>query len=179
MERLLAIDRQLSHKFTLSRDSGWWPLARIIAHIGDGPYVFGMLGLIYLLGWLWPDIYLRQAALVVAMIVFITMIIITGLKYLIRRQRPHQPGEFVVFAYDAYSFPSGHSGRMAALAVGMVLFYFLPGLVLIVITIGVALARMAVGIHYFSDVIVGLVIGTLVASGISPVLLSIILIRTY
>lgn len=63
---------------------------------------------------------------------------------------------------------------MVALAVGTLFFYPLFGWVLVLITLGVALARIAVGIHYFSDIVVGIGVGTLVAWGSLPLLLQII-----
>ncbi len=62
---------------------------------------------------------------------------------------------------------------MVALAVGSLFFYPLLGWVLVVITLGVAAARIAVGIHYFSDVMVGLCLGIVVAWGTIPLLLKI------
>lgn len=174
MKRLLAFDATFSQYLTLSPESGWWQRARVLAHLGDGPYIFGVLGLGYLLGWLWPNPFLRQAMLTVALSVLLTMGIVTLIKYLVRRERPHPPGEFVVFPYDRYSFPSGHSARMVALAVSTLFFYPLFGWALVVITLGVAVSRIVVGIHYFSDIVVGIGVGTLVAWGALPLLLQII-----
>jgi membrane-associated phospholipid phosphatase len=64
---------------------------------------------------------------------------------------------------------------MIALAVSILFFYPLLGWVLIVVTLGVVTARIAVGIHYISDIIVGICVGTLVAWGSLPLLLQIIL----
>jgi undecaprenyl-diphosphatase len=80
-----------------------------------------------------------------------------------RRQRPQPPGEFVTFQYDIYSFPSGHAARLAALAVSVMFFDVLLGWSLVVLAICVVVARIAVGIHYVSDVVIGLGLGALVA----------------
>lgn len=146
----------------------------MLAHLGDGPYVFGVLGLGYLLGWLWSNPLLRQAMFIVAINVLLTMGLITLIKFLVRRERPHPPGEFVTFQYDLYSFPSGHSARTVALAVSTLFFYPLLGWVLIMISLSVAAARIAVGIHFFSDVIVGICVGILITWGSIPFLLEII-----
>ena len=175
MKRLLAIDATFSQYLTLPLESGWWRWARVLAHLGDGPNVFGGLGLGYSLGWLWPNPFLRQATLTVALSVLLAMVLVTLIKFFIRRERPQPPGEFVAFQYDLYSFPSGHSARMIALAVSILFFYPLLGWVLIVVTLGVVTARIAVGIHYISDIIVGICVGTLVAWGSLPLLLQIIL----
>jgi len=174
VKRLLAFDATFSQYLTLPPQSSWWQRARVLAHLGDGPYIFGVLGLGYLLGWLWPNPLLRQAALITTLSVLLTMGLVTLIKYLVRRERPRLPGEFVVFPYDRYSFPSGHSARMVALAVSALFFYPLFGWVLVMITLGVAIARIAVGIHYFSDVMVGICVGIFVAWGSLPLLLQII-----
>lgn len=163
MKQFLATDSRLSQQFTLSSESGWWQWARFLAHAGDGPYVFSGLGCIYLLGWLWQDDALRQANSLIALIVFLAIVAVTIIKFTIRRQRPHPPGEFVKLQYDLYSFPSGHAARMAALAVSTIFFYPVAGWALIIVTVGVAVARILVGVHYLSDVIGGLCTGALVA----------------
>ena len=95
--------------------------------------------------------------------VLLAMALVTLIKYIVRRERPHPPGEFVTFQYDYYSFPSGHAARMAALAVATIFFYPLLGWILVVITLSVGAARITVGIHYVGDVVVGLGIGGIVA----------------
>ncbi len=127
--------------------------------------------MVFLGGWFWPNPFLRRAALSVALIVFFAIVIVTLIKFLIRRERPRPPGEFVTFQYDLYSFPSGHSARMAALSVGAIFFYPLLGWILVVLTLSIASARVAVGVHYFGDILVGLGIGTLVAWRGIPLLL--------
>lgn len=163
MEQLLALDAILSRKLILPRGSAWWPLARVLAHLGDGPNVFGVLLLTALLSWFWQDLRLLWSVFIIGLIVFVTLLLVTGIKFFIKRQRPQPPGEFVVFQYDAYSFPSGHSARMAALAVGAIFFYPALGWILFGLTLGVAIARIVVGIHYLSDVLVGLGVGIIVA----------------
>lgn len=163
MKRLITLDVTLSQKFVLPVESGWRQWARLAAHGGDGPYVFGCLGLAYLDGWLQQDAFLRQTVLVIAMLVLATMAMITCIKYMVRRQRPLPPGEFVAFQYDLYSFPSGHSGRMAALSISTLFFYPPIGWLLLGLTLVTALARVTLGIHYISDVVVGLGIGAFMA----------------
>jgi undecaprenyl-diphosphatase len=154
-----------SQRLILLPDSGWRRWAGLVAHMGDGPYVFGGLGLAYLLGWFFDNAFLRQATLIIALIVSTAILIVTLIKFAVRRQRPRPPGEFVTFQYDLYSFPSGHSARMAALAIGTYFFYPPLGWVLVIITLSIAMARLLVGVHYFGDIVVGLCVGTFVAWG--------------
>jgi membrane-associated phospholipid phosphatase len=171
MKRLTALDVILSQRFTLSSESSWRQVAKVFAHLGDGQYVFSGLGLVYLLGWLGDGPRLRGASTVIALTVLTAMLIVTLIKFVVRRQRPHPPGEFVTFHYDKYSFPSGHSVRLAALAVSISFFYPPLGWLLASIALSVAVARVAVGIHYVSDIVVGLSLGVLVAWGFISVLL--------
>jgi undecaprenyl-diphosphatase len=163
VERLLSLDARLSRQLSLRPGSGWWFLFRLAAHLGDGPLVFGGLALGYGLGWLWANPQLRQAVIFITLIVLVAMIVVTLIKFRVRRQRPRPPGEFVTFQYDAYSFPSGHAARLAALATTMMFFDFLPGWSFMALAASVAVARVAVGIHYLSDVIIGMGLGILVA----------------
>lgn len=163
MEQFLDFDARLSQYFELSLESKWWPWARFTAHLGDGHYVFGSLGFVYLIGWLWDALYLRQATSAIGLTILMSMLAIAVIKHIVRRERPQPPGEFVAFKYDAYSFPSGHSARLMALAVSTGAFAPGFGWVLVVVALGVAIARVSVGIHYLVDIIGGLIVGTLVA----------------
>lgn len=170
LKQLVKLDTQLSWRFTLASDSAWRQWATLLAHVGDGPYVFGGLGLVYMLSWLLNDPLLRSADLSVALEVFAAMALVTLIKFTIRRQRPRPPGEFVSFHYDIYSFPSGHSARLAALAMGTVLVYPILGGFLWLVTLTVAAARVVVGVHYVSDIVAGLGLGILVALLVSTLL---------
>lgn len=163
VEQLLSLDSRLTQQLTLPLHSNWRRWARLVAHLGDGPLVFGGLGLVYATGW-WTDIrLLRQAAVGLIVLVLAAMVIVSLCKFGVRRRRPHPPGEFVTFAYDVYSFPSGHAARLAALAIGGLFFDVSLGWTLLVLALSVALARVLVGVHYLSDILMGLVLGGLVA----------------
>lgn len=170
VERLLKLDIRLSQQLSLPLESNWRHGASLVAHLGDGPLVFGGLGLVYGLGW-WADASLvRQAALTLTILVLAAILLVTLVKFGVRRRRPHPPGEFVTFAYDVYSFPSGHAARLAALAIGGLFFNVSLGWTLMLLAVSVALARVLVGVHYLSDILMGLALGGLVAwAGLSAV----------
>jgi undecaprenyl-diphosphatase len=86
-------------------------------------------------------------------------LIATGIKYSVRRPRPLERQGFYIVQYDRYSFPSGHSVRVAAIAT--IVAYAYPGLAPIgyALALLVAVCRVLVGVHYPTDVIVGLLIG--------------------
>lgn len=165
MDRWSTLDTYFSRRFAIPVESQWWRLVRVAAHLGDGPVVFASLTAVYLLGWLLDDAYLRQASLVIMVEVLLVMLTVTLIKFAVRRERPQPPGEFVTFRYDAYSFPSGHAARMTALAVGVIFFFPSLGWAAILVALSVAVARVAVGVHYFSDILAGLAAGSILAWG--------------
>ncbi len=163
MNNLLILDRTISDRFALPIDHPRWRIAAKIAHLGDGTLVFGGLALTYWAGWQFQIPPLRAAVFAALVTILITAAIVFGIKYTVRRERPRDPAGFVTIKYDKYSFPSGHSARMSALG-GAVLFFHLPlGLLLLALSVLVATARVAIGIHFAGDVLVGWLIGMLIA----------------
>jgi undecaprenyl-diphosphatase len=155
----------LSARLALPPTNPKWRLAARLAHLGDGSLVFAGLGLVYLYGWLFDNPPLRAIIVLSLAALLVAALVVFSIKYSLRRQRPRDPKGFVTIAYDKYSFPSGHSARMSCLAV-MMLFFNLPsGLILLLLALLVAYARVVVGVHYVGDVVVGLVVGGLVAAG--------------
>lgn len=89
------------------------------------------------------------------------------LKNVIARVRPYEVIEglkIIVKAPMDTSFPSGHSA--ASFAAGVVLLRNLPkkaGIPLFVLAWLIALSRLYVGVHYPTDVVAGILSGTLIA----------------
>jgi len=163
MTPLNRVDKQLSRRFSLPPNTPGWQVARIVAHLGDGPYIFSGLGLAWLAGWLNDDTTWRWTIMAIFLDVLLAMAVVTLIKYSVRRARPHPPGEFVAWQYDKYSFPSGHAARLAALTVGVARWYPGWGYLIGGAALGVAAARVLVGVHYVSDILVGLLVGGVVS----------------
>jgi undecaprenyl-diphosphatase len=84
------------------------------------------------------------------------------LKFSIRRKRPDGEWGQIYRITDPHSFPSGHAARSAALAVmGLAIGPPWFGVVLVLWAPWVGLSRVALGVHYLSDVVVGWVVGAL------------------
>jgi undecaprenyl-diphosphatase len=112
-----------------------------------------------LLAWLGGQFWRPWALAVLASIVALAVIVLV-IKFSIRRRRPE--GEWGSFyrSTDPHSFPSGHAARavlIAVLAIGLG-----PGWLAILLCIWaplVALARVAMGVHYVSDILAGGIVG--------------------
>ena len=95
------------------------------------------------------------------------MVVNLGIKNIVERVRPYEVIEGLtrlVHAEESFSFPSGHSAH--AFAGGVVIFLMLPrkvGIPVLVLSFLIAISRMYVGVHYPTDVLAGIVIGSLLA----------------
>jgi len=160
--RLHTWENRVTRRIALSDQSRWRWLATLGAHLGDGA-LWAVVGVAL---WVWGAPHVRALILVSALAVLGTGILSTAVKYLVRRPRPQERRHFHAIKYDRYSFPSGHAVRMAAIAV--VIWRFVPALAPIgyPLALLVSLCRVLVGVHYPSDVLAGLLIGSLGAWGV-------------
>ena len=155
--RLLRFDAASTEKLRIAEQPGALRnLAILFAHSGDS--WFWLLGLAVL--WWWGSQPWKQRALWMGASILATAAVVMLVKVTIRRQRP--AGEWGAFyrKTDPHSFPSGHAARaalLAALAVGWGPTWF--GLLLLAWAPLVILARVAMGLHYFSDVLAGALLG--------------------
>lgn len=89
------------------------------------------------------------------------------LKNYVARVRPYEVVaglQCLIAAQPDWSFPSGHAS--ASFASAVVIYKSCPrriGVPALVLAFAISLSRLYVGVHYPSDVIVGMVIGTLIA----------------
>lgn len=60
---------------------------------------------------------------------------------------------------DNYSLPSAHSAAAFSMAVTSFMFFPLPGIIFIVLASCVAVSRIYIGVHYPTDVFLGILIG--------------------
>ncbi|MHA1668443.1 MAG: phosphatase PAP2 family protein [Candidatus Heimdallarchaeaceae archaeon] len=122
------------------------------------------------------DLFMERSVNIYQLIViFSAGICTTILKFSIRRKRPNEDiaSKYIANA-DIWSFPSGHAGRMGSMAMFMVLFFPKIGWLFIIWGLAVGYARMTLKIHYFLDIVAGLIIGGIVGIigyFISPVIL--------
>ncbi len=151
----------------------WTPavlLARVLDFIGSAwvtaPLMVGVSG------WLiWLRRYGALAAWVTAMIV--SQLSIGPLKILYERMRPPQG----LVATSGFSFPSGHSVAGATVAVSLVIVLVKPGpqrrnleMLAAAVAVTMALSRVYLRAHWFSDVLAGAALGAAIAIAAAAVI---------
>lgn len=157
--RFLEWDLRLSVRLRVAEKPGTLrSVAVFFAHSGDSWFWLFGLGLTWLVGtesW-------RPKALVLIGGILITAVVVLLMKFTFRRQRPKGEWGVIYRKTDPHSFPSGHAARafllpLLASVTGPTWFYA----VLIFWAPLVALARVAMGVHYVSDIIAGFLVGIL------------------
>jgi undecaprenyl-diphosphatase len=162
--RLLELDAHLSGSMRVAERPGFLrSLCSFLAHSGDS--WFWWAGLL-LLWWQGGEYWGPRAVTVLVAIVALAVIVLP-VKFLIRRRRPEGEWGAIYRSTDPHSFPSGHAARavlIAILFIGMGPWWL--ALILCLWAPAVALARVAMGVHYLSDILGGAVVGV-IAGGIS------------
>ena len=67
---------------------------------------------------------------------------------------------------DNYSFPSGHTTSAFCIAIMFSLYFPVITPILITLACGVGISRMYLGVHYPTDVLVGMFLGTICSYGV-------------
>jgi undecaprenyl-diphosphatase len=157
LNSVLQLDARLSEQLRLAERPGLlrsW--AVFFAHSGDS--WFWGAGLVVL--WWRAEPFWKQWAIVMLAGISVLAALVMGLKFIIRRRRPEGEWGGIYRNTDPHSFPSGHAARaflIAVVAAGLG-----PGWAALALWIWaplVALARVAMGVHYVSDVVAGLAVG--------------------
>jgi undecaprenyl-diphosphatase len=161
---LIELDLRLSECMRIAEKPGLLrTLAAVLAHSGDSWFWLAGLGLIW---WLGSD-YWKERAIILIVSILLTAIVVFVIKLLVRRKRPE--GEWGKFyrSTDPHSFPSGHAVRAMMLTVVVLgLGPLWLGLVLLLWAPLVGVARVAMGVHYLSDVIAGMAMGLVIGGAV-------------
>ena len=154
---LSALDERLSIRLRVAERPGLLRgLAILLAHSGDS--WFWLLGLA-LVWWLGGDFW-RVRAQAMAIGILLTAILVMVIKFTVRRRRPEGEWGKIYRNTDPHSFPSGHAARavmLAVMALGLGPDWFAA--LLCAWAPLVVLARVAMGLHYLSDVVAGALFG--------------------
>jgi undecaprenyl-diphosphatase len=118
---------------------------------------------VIILLWIVGNTFWKQWAVTVAIGIGLMGAALWAIKHLVQRKRPIGLWAKKARDKDPHSFPSGHAGRtflLAVLATGLgpawlaVLFWMWAPLL--------SLSRVAMGVHYLSDVIGGMLLAVIV-----------------
>jgi undecaprenyl-diphosphatase len=128
----------------------------VLAHSGDSAVVLPLLGLVW-----WYEDFRSVGVIAAAVAAVLSAMAIAGLaKLFFRRARPEGEWGGVYRRLDPHSFPSGHAARTLALAfVILIGLGPVPGLLLVAWSIAVGLSRVALGVHWPSDIVAGWIVG--------------------
>jgi undecaprenyl-diphosphatase len=146
--KILEIDRALSASLQLPKQGTLRLIALIIAHTGDS-LTWATIAVVL---WYRGERFLPGIIAIAVLIIAAAVIVI---KATVRRSRPTKDRSISTMTLDEHSFPSGHAARSIGLAMvlGTLYPYLLPYLIVWAVLVGIA--RIALGVHYLSDVIVG------------------------
>ena len=162
-KKMASLDEKITDALRLKKTSGKTrSFAIFFAHSGDSWFILLALFIVWLLTrGSWHHTMAVMAASTIALAVVVLVI-----KFSIRRRRPEGEWGAIYRKSDPHSFPSGHAARVTMLAVLAILFGpFWFALALVIWAPLVSLARVAMGVHYFSDILGGFVLGIIAASG--------------
>jgi undecaprenyl-diphosphatase len=156
---LIELDVRLTEKLRIAEKPGLLrTFAAILAHSGDSWFWLAGLGLL----WWFGTGYWRREIQILIVSILITALVVFVTKLIVRRKRPE--GEWGKFyrQTDPHSFPSGHAARAMMLAVVMLGMSPAMGILLLIWAPLVSLSRIAMGLHYLSDVLAGMVLGLII-----------------
>ena len=158
---LLRRDAQYSDQMRVAEKPGALrSIAVFLAHSGDS--WFWGIGMILL--WVYGDSEWKEWAVVQLAGISVLAALVMGIKFIVRRRRPEGEWGSIYRNTDPHSFPSGHAARsflIAVLASGLG-----PAWLAIILWVWaplVGLARVAMGVHYLSDIIAGAALGIVIA----------------
>jgi len=138
-------------------------IMKAITRLGNGACLWIVLAIMFLvIG------KTRKVGVTSVLALVITFLVVNlGIKNMVARTRPYEVVEGLINLVDKqkdFSFPSGHAAH--AFAVGVVILILMPrkvGVPIFVIAILMAYSRLYIGVHYPTDVIAGILLGTAIA----------------
>lgn len=157
IDSILQLDARLSENLHVAEKPGVLrTLAIFLAHSGDSWFWGAALVLL----WSLANSFWKQWAIVMLLSISALAALVMALKFTIRRRRPDGEWGSIYRNTDPHSFPSGHAARaflIAVLAAGLGPLW--AALILWAWAPLVSLARVAMGVHYMSDVVAGFIVG--------------------
>ena len=161
IKRILELDRDWSYALRVAEKPGMRRnLSMFFAHSGDSWF----WGLAMVILWLAGNTFWKQWAVYELFWISILAAFVMSLKFSIRRRRPEGEWGAIYRNTDPHSFPSGHAARSFLIAtLAALLGPLWLAIILWIWAPLVSLARVAMGVHYVSDVVAGAIVGVIVA----------------
>ncbi|HSG41775.1 MAG TPA: phosphatase PAP2 family protein [Anaerolineales bacterium] len=160
-QRILEVDARLSQKMRVAEKPGALrTISVFFAHSGDS--WFWAIALVAL--WVSGNSFWKEWAVVQFVGISVLAALVMSIKFIVRRRRPEGEWGSIYRNTDPHSFPSGHAAR--AFLIAVVASGLGPVGVAVALWIWaplVALARVAMGVHYASDIIAGMIFGIVIA----------------
>ena len=158
---ILEWDARLSEKMRVAeRPGALRAVAAFFAHSGDS--WFWWLALI--VSWFFSDSPWKRWEVVEFAGIGLLAALVLVIKFRVRRRRPEGEWGRIYRNTDPHSFPSGHAAR--AFLIAVVASALAPTWLAILLWIWaplVSLARVAMGVHYLSDIVAGAILGVAIA----------------
>ncbi len=161
LRSILELDARLSSQMRVAEKPGFLRnVAIFFAHSGDSWFWFAAL----FIAWFFSNSFWQKWETVEFFGISGLAAVVLAVKFLVKRKRPEGEWGGIYRNTDPHSFPSGHAARAFLIAtLGTVLAPPWLAAVLWVWAPLVALARVAMGVHYLSDIVAGAVLGIIVA----------------
>ncbi len=157
---LIELDARLSDQLRVAEKPGLLrTIAVFFAHSGDSWFWAAAL----IIAWFFSNNFWKEWETVEFMGLAGLAGVVLVIKFMVKRKRPEGDWGGIYRNTDPHSFPSGHAARAFLLAV--VATALAPGWLALLLWVWaplVALARVAMGVHYLSDIIAGAVLGIIV-----------------
>jgi len=168
IQQLEALDQRWSRRLQVKEQGPSKVMATIAAHFGDGPLwlILWGLGIIYFAPpRRWQILLWLLASILAAVVTY-------SIKFWLKRPRPQEIDGFYSKGYDRHSFPSGHATRMGTLPIFGAWIFPEYAWIFWLISLACIWARVAVGVHYLGDVLVGWLIGAFISLAVIMVVVA-------
>lgn len=161
-EAILNFDSTILLFFQEHLRAAWLnPIVEFITHLGDMGILWIVLGIVMLCF----KKTRRQGLVMLLCLLGAWIVNDFVIKPWVARPRPFNviPGLENLVGEDSFSFPSGHTNASFACALALTLIYGKKGAWSYVAAALIAVSRCYVGVHYPTDILGGMVVGTLMS----------------
>jgi membrane-associated phospholipid phosphatase len=162
LQQLNRLDVAATERIALTDTQRTWknPLFGIVnvgAHLGDSLLWLAITGVLWKQSAGRPEARRHLIGWIISLIA--TLGLTLGIKRIFRRRRPGGGRFLYGRGPDVHSFPSGHGSRSGVILIWASLLHPLLGKFAPLLVLWIIWSRVAIGIHYVGDVLVGFLMG--------------------